>query len=86
MMRANTKIVDGGRIILPASIRRAMKLGKGDTVVLELNGAGDELRVRAAHCVVRDLQDMLRPYRTATSAVDALIEERRRESQAEEGD
>lgn len=86
MIRANAKIVDGGRIILPASIRRAMKLGKGDTVVLELNGAGDELRVRAAHSVVRDLQDMLRPHRTATSAVDALIEERRRESQAEEGD
>lgn len=83
MIGVSTKIVDGGRLVLPAAIRRAMDLRKGDSVVLELKG--DELRVRSARAVVRDIQDMLRPFKTGQSIVDELLEERRREANLEEG-
>ena len=44
MTAIRSKMVEGGRILVPATIRRAMKLEKGDTVLLELHG--EELRVR----------------------------------------
>lgn len=82
MLTAHAKVIDGGRLVLPAEIRRAMKLEKGDSVVLELDG--DELRVRTMEAVVRHIQEKLRPYRTGKSIVDELIEERRRESKMED--
>ncbi len=82
MTTVTTRIVDGGRLILPVEIRRAMKLEKGDSVVLDL--VGDELRIRSTRTVVREIQEMLRPYKTDKSIVDELIEERRREARMEE--
>jgi bifunctional DNA-binding transcriptional regulator/antitoxin component of YhaV-PrlF toxin-antitoxin module len=78
MQTATTKVVDGGRLILPANIRRAMKLEKGDSVVLELDG--EELRVRSTKSLIREVQGMLKPYRTDVLASDELIAERRAEA------
>ena len=44
MQTAKGKVVEGGRIILPAGFRRSLGLEKGDTVLIELHD--DELRVR----------------------------------------
>ncbi|HEU4967774.1 AbrB/MazE/SpoVT family DNA-binding domain-containing protein [Sphingomonas sp.] len=82
MLTAHAKVIDGGRLVLPAEIRRAMKLEKGDSVVLELDG--DELRVRTMEAVVRRIQEKLRPYKTDKSIVEELIEERRREAKLED--
>ena len=38
MSMAKGKLVEGGRIIVPAAFRRAMGIAKGDTVVMELHG------------------------------------------------
>ena len=81
MRTATTKIVDGGRLILPADIRRAMKLEKGDSVVLELDG--DELRIRSTRSLIRRVQEMLKPFRTDVLASDELIAERRAEAARE---
>ena len=35
-----TKVVDGGRIVIPASFRRALGVGVGDEVILELHQKG----------------------------------------------
>ena len=43
MSMAKGKLVEGGRIIVPAAFRRAMGIAKGDTVVMELHG--DQLPV-----------------------------------------
>lgn len=81
-MQAIAKVVEGGRLLLPAGIRRAMRLEKGDSVALELDG--DTLTMRSNRAVIRDIQEMLRPYRNDRSVVDELIEERRREARMEE--
>lgn len=81
MRTATTRIVDGGRLILPADIRRAMKLEKGDSVVLELDG--DELRIRSSRTLIRRVQEMLKPFRTDVLASDELIAERRAEAARE---
>jgi bifunctional DNA-binding transcriptional regulator/antitoxin component of YhaV-PrlF toxin-antitoxin module len=42
MAAVKGKVVEGGRIIVPASFRKSMGIAKGDTVFMELHG--DELR------------------------------------------
>ncbi|SEN64814.1 looped-hinge helix DNA binding domain-containing protein, AbrB family [Sphingomonas gellani] len=70
------KIIGGGRVALPADIRRAMGLSEGDTVHFELDG--EELRVRSARTALKRIQDRLRPYGIETlRASDELIAERR---------
>lgn len=74
------KIVDGGRLIVPATFRERMGLKKGDTVFMELEG--DELRVRPARSALRRLQAKLRPLAPAASLVsDELVAERRAEAE-----
>ena len=51
MRTAKGKVVEGGRIILPAQFRRLLGLEKGDTVLIELHD--DELRVRPARAASR---------------------------------
>jgi AbrB family looped-hinge helix DNA binding protein len=46
MAAVKGKVVEGGRIIVPAAFRKSMGLAKGDTVFMELHG--DELRIRPA--------------------------------------
>ena len=78
MQAVKGKVVEGGRIILPAAFRRSLGLEKGDTVLIELHG--DELRVRPARASLRRLQAKLRALGPADSmASDALVAERRAE-------
>jgi AbrB family looped-hinge helix DNA binding protein len=76
-------MVEGGRIVVPAAIRRAMKLEKGDTVLLELHG--DELRVRSAAAALRRLRDSLqKTVPPHVSLVDELIAQRRSDAARDE--
>ena len=66
---------------MPAALRRAMGVAKGDTVVMELHG--DELRVRPARSALRRIQEHLQPLAPASGepmVSDELIAERRREA------
>lgn len=70
------KVVEGGRIIVPAAFREIMGIMKGDTIFMELHG--DELRVRPARSALRRIQAKLRGLRAADRlASDELIAERR---------
>ena len=76
------KVIAGGRIALPADVRRAMGIAEGDTVYFNLDG--DELRVRSVAAAIRRVQDRLRPYRPETGHLsDELIAERRAEAAGE---
>ena len=82
MQTAKGKVVEGGRIILPAQFRRSLGLEKGDTVLIELHG--DELRVRPARAALRRLQAKLRCLAPADAlASDELVAERRVEAARE---
>ena len=74
------KVVEGGRIIVPAAFREQLGLSKGDTVFMEI-GDG-ELRVRPARSALRRLQAKLQKFGSDKSlASDELIAERRAEAQ-----
>lgn len=73
------KMLEAGRIIIPADARRAMGLEKGDCVVMELNGG--ELRIVSQKSALRRFQDELMPYAPKNGFVsDELIAERRVEA------
>jgi AbrB family looped-hinge helix DNA binding protein len=82
MTAVRGKVVEGGRIIVPASFRKSMGLSKGDTVFMELHG--DELRIRPARSALRRVQAKLRALAPNEGFVsDELIAERRAEADRE---
>lgn len=73
------KIVNGGRLIVPAEFRRALGLSDGDAVVMEVEG--DALHVRPIKSALRRIQKSLRRYAPEGGSVaDELISERRAEA------
>jgi AbrB family looped-hinge helix DNA binding protein len=74
------KIIEGGKLVIPAAMRRAMGIARGDTVVVELLPDG-ELRVRPLASAVREAQAIVRksvgPDR---SLADELMRERKRDA------
>ncbi|PNU03817.1 AbrB family transcriptional regulator [Novosphingobium guangzhouense] len=73
------KVIAGGRIALPAEMRRALGLENGDTVLFELQG--DEVRIRPAKSALRRVQERLRSFAPNDGLVSQeFIAERRAEA------
>jgi len=81
-MEYKTQITKGGRLVIPAKLRKALQIEAGDDVVLRLeNGT---LRLIPLHQAVRLAQDMVRKYvPEGVSLVDELIQARHEEAKRE---
>lgn len=80
----SAKLVNGGRLIIPAEIRRRLQLEEGDTLLLEV--VGEELRIRSRMAAIREVQERLKPYRPGPGeplVSEQLIAERRAEAERE---
>lgn len=78
------KMVSGGRIQVPADVRKALELSDGDSLIMEV--VDDELRIRSLNASIRRIQEMLKPYRPKEGEMlvsDELIADRRREAENE---
>ena len=76
------RIGDGGRLVIPAHLRRELGLKAGDDVVLEVENG--ELRVRSLRDAIARAQALVRRYLPeGRSLADELIAERRREAERE---
>ena len=84
MSSRHVRIAPGGRVVIPAEFRKALGVGVGDDMVIELNG--DELRLRSRQAAIKRVQDMVRKYipDASRSLADELIAERREEAAREE--
>ncbi|MGI8925525.1 MAG: AbrB/MazE/SpoVT family DNA-binding domain-containing protein [Tepidiformaceae bacterium] len=79
---STVKISGGGRIVIPAEIRKALSLEVGDNVLLRVEGA--ELRIISRPEGIRRAQARLRKYLAGgPSPADELIAERRAEAARE---
>jgi bifunctional DNA-binding transcriptional regulator/antitoxin component of YhaV-PrlF toxin-antitoxin module len=82
MATTHGKMVDGGRIIVPAEFRKAMGVAPGDTLVMDLDG--EELRIRSQRAVLREIRERwMSLVPPGISLVDELIAERRAEAARE---
>lgn len=76
------KIIDGGKLIIPAAFRRTLGIETGDTVVVELGEDG--LYVRSLSSAVRRAQQIVREFVPKDGdSTEGLIEERRIEAEHE---
>ena len=82
-MAQAVKIIDGGKLVIPASMRRAMGIERGDTVVVELLPEG-ELRVRPLATAIRRAQAIVRnAVKGERSLAEELMSERKQEAARE---
>jgi AbrB family looped-hinge helix DNA binding protein len=76
--RVWTKIGEGGRVVIPAEIRRLIGVKEGDRILLLVEDG--ELHVITVSQGIKRAQELARPYiRPGVSIVDELIAERRAE-------
>jgi len=80
IMTVNTetrqRVNENGRVVIPASFRKALGINIGDEVVLRMED--DELRITTVKRRVERAQRLVRKHvKRGTSLVDELIAERR---------
>ncbi|MGH8248165.1 MAG: AbrB/MazE/SpoVT family DNA-binding domain-containing protein [Gammaproteobacteria bacterium] len=71
-----------GRLVLPAKVRRRLKLRQGDRMVLIVHSDGS-LRLASLRDQVKKVQGMFSHLNAGGSLVDELIRERREEARRE---
>jgi AbrB family looped-hinge helix DNA binding protein len=81
--RVWTKVGEGGRVVIPAEIRRLIGVKEGDRILLLVEDG--ELHVITVSQGIKRAQELARPYvRPGVSIVDELIAERRAEVACED--
>jgi AbrB family looped-hinge helix DNA binding protein len=77
-----TRVNENGRVVIPASFRKALGINAGDEVVLRIED--DELRISTLKRRIERAQRLVRQHaRPGTSPVDELIAERREAAKRE---
>lgn len=76
MTAQSVKIINGGKMVIPAQFRREMGIGAGDTVVVEMTDG--ELRIRSLSSAIKKAQAIVQEsVADNVSLVDELIADRR---------
>lgn len=82
MASQRVKMVEGGKLVIPASFRREMGIKPGDTLIVELDQG--ELRVRSLPSAIQRVQARMRELNPeGRSLADELIVDRRVEAARE---
>jgi AbrB family looped-hinge helix DNA binding protein len=75
-VETRTRVNENGRVVIPASYRKALGIKAGDEVILRMED--DELRITTMKRRIELAQRLVRKYvKPGTSLVDELIAERR---------
>ena len=86
-MTYHAKVISGGKIVIPAELRRELGVKDGDSIVIERDERG-QLVLKSYAQVVKEVQAafraMIAPYEG--SIVDELIADRRREAAMEDAE
>ncbi len=82
MEAQRVKIVEGGKLVIPASMRRELGINAGDTVMVDIDQG--ELRIRSMSKALERFRTILRRHVPGgTSLSDELIADRRAEAERE---
>jgi AbrB family looped-hinge helix DNA binding protein len=71
-MTYHAKVIAGGKIVIPADLRREMGIMDGDSVTLERNADGITLRRDDPAAALARIRDIMKGY-----SVDQFLRERR---------
>ncbi|MEO8927495.1 MAG: AbrB/MazE/SpoVT family DNA-binding domain-containing protein [Caulobacteraceae bacterium] len=77
----HTRIVEGGKVVIPAAFRKALGFKTGDTVLVEVDR--DEVRIRSLASAIARAQAIAKRYAPERILSDELIADRRAEAAGE---
>lgn len=77
----SAKLIKGGKIVIPAELRREFGFKEGDTLVLEREG--DRLTLKSYRQVIRDVQETIRKSLKRPFTVDDYLAEKYAEAERE---
>jgi AbrB family looped-hinge helix DNA binding protein len=81
-VETRARVNENGRVVIPASYRKALGIKAGDEVILRMED--DELRITTMKRRIERAQRLVRKYiKSGTSLVDELIAERREAAKRE---
>ena len=81
-VETRTRVNENGRVVIPASYRKALGIKAGDEVILRMED--DELRITTMKRRIERAQRRIRQYvKPGVSLVDELIAERREAAKRE---
>jgi AbrB family looped-hinge helix DNA binding protein len=73
------KLIEGGKVVIPAPMRRSLGLATGDVVTIEMDDG--DIRIRTLEKVLARAREIVRRHvPKETSLVDELIADRRNEA------
>jgi len=76
METQNIRVTQGGRIVLPAAVRRTLNIRAGDQLGIQV--IDGEVRLQPRHKAIRRIQALVRAHiPTGESLVEELLAERR---------
>jgi AbrB family looped-hinge helix DNA binding protein len=82
MEEARMRVNENGRVVIPASFRKALGIQTGDEVVLRVED--DEVRISTVKSRVRQAQKLVRRYlKPGKSLSEELIADRRKAAKLE---
>lgn len=82
MEAQRVRIVEGGKLVIPASMRRELSIRAGDTVMVSIDNG--ELRVRSMSRALERARSILRRHiPEGVSLSDELVADRRAEAERE---
>lgn len=80
-MSYHAKLIKGGKIVIPAELRREFGFNEGDTIVLERDG--NALVLKTYKQVLSEIQAKVKSLIKHPFTVDDYIAEKRREAESE---
>lgn len=77
----STKMSDGGRVVVPAKIRKRLGIAVGETILFEIHEDDNTIRLSSRKQAIRRAQEMFQKHVSPNiPLVDELIADRRREA------
>ena len=80
-MSYHAKIITGGKVVIPADMRRELDVKDGDSIVFERQG--DAFVIKSYRQVVREVQQRMKELIKEPFTVDDFIADRRAEAARE---
>lgn len=87
MARRSARIDASGRLVVPVAVRRELEVRDGDEIVFAAGDSPHEVRLMSRTAALERARALVREHtRREGSAVDRLLDERRRDAASEAGD
>ena len=80
-MSYHAKLIKGGKVVIPAELRRQFGFNEGDSVVFEKDG--DRLVLKSRASMLRDIRAKVKAGLTKPVSVDSYLREKWAEADAE---